>query len=89
MSNLVIPTGDREMVVMHTGTYPNTVKATLRISVDGSIPVSVGVEPDGDENTRARRAVVLLTGIHMVFHGEVTVFDLDDDTIRDILEDAA
>lgn len=91
MSNLVIPV-DRDMVVMHTGNQPDSVGANLRISVDESEPIEVGIEV-GEQakrtNPRAQRAIVLLTGIYFAMFGEVTIFDLDDDTIRHIMEDAS
>lgn len=90
MSNLVIPV-KRDLVVMATGTQPESVRGQFRISADDGETFLVGTEMGQHEpdalNRRARRAMVLLTGLHFEFYGEVTIFDLDDDTIGEVMED--
>ena len=91
MSNLVIPLVGTP-TVFADGHQPESVKAALRLMVDNQPSLLVGCGLFGEDhlevhNDRARRAVLILTGIHIVLSGEVTLFDLDDDTIKMVLED--
>jgi hypothetical protein len=91
VSNLVIPLLN-EPAVFAAGHQPASMMAALRIMRDDQPSLLVGVEEFTEDdpayhNDRARRAVLILTGIHIVLSGEVTLFDLDDDTIKMVLED--
>lgn len=86
MSNLVIPLIGPP-VVFAEGHAPQGASVEVRLREDET-EYRVGFDIDNkNENVRGRRAVVLLTGLHIVLTGTVVIYDLDDDTIREVIED--